>query len=340
MKDLQIMPINEVTTMATNLCASGLFPGIKNEKQAFTLMMLCQSEGLHPMKALQRYDIIEGRPGLKAAAMQADFQKLGGEITILKRDSECAQMMFKYRGMETTITVTFEEFVKSGVAKGKYGIKANWQRHPRQMLHARCVSEGINAVCPQVKVGMVTPEELMDLSEMPENADDIMLSEEPEYSVGEAKISLPEEEIQISKDSRKLRAALNKELQPLNSVGDIRTVCQKYNKTHGTDFWETFTYHKNEKVETYKDLYISHLNRVNAKNERHTPEMHADWIKRLTECDAEKYWSFYDGYNQDEMYQTDNACFEALANRAKELGYWDDESDDGFLTKKQIEETK
>lgn len=327
-KDLQIMPIGEVQTMATNLANSGLFPGIKNEQQAFTLMMLCQSEGLHPMKALQRYDIIEGRPGLKAAAMQADFQKLGGKISILKRDSECCQMHFDYQGMDTTITVTLEEFTRVGITKGKYGVKANWAKHPRQMLHARCVSEGINAVCPQVKTGMVTPEELMDMTPEVENkVESILYTQEPEKVNGNdvEKAVLPDEEVQIAKDSKKLRAAINKEMLALTSEDEIRKVCAKYNGVHGKDFWDSFTYKNNEKFETFKDVAQRHIDRVLASDERHTPEAHEEWVNGVLEGGNVKFQSYLSAYNTDEKYQADQQCYDVLKERAIDLGLWNDE---------------
>jgi hypothetical protein len=334
-KELQLMEVKDVQAMAKALSVSGLFPGIQNEQQAFTLMMLCQSEGLHPMKALQRYDIIEGRPGLKAAAMQADFQNLGGKISILKRDSECAQMTFEYKGMDTTITVTYEEMVRTGVAKSRNGIKANWARHPRQMLHARCVSEGVNAVCPQVKVGMLTPEELMDLNEEPETKSSIMYTEEPEHVPESEKNEIPEEEMEQAKAARKLRAAMNKDMQPLTTEEEIRKVCGVYNKAHGKEFWQTFTYHKNQKVETFEDLFNSHIERIQTANGSHTAEAHAEWCNNLGQCDKTEYWQFVSGYNQNEMYQNDNMCFEALRDKAREFGYWDDENSD-FIPKTEI----
>ena len=250
-------------------------------------------------------------------------------------------MHFDYKGMETTINVTLEELIRTGVAKGKGNVlKANYRRHPRQMLHARCVSEGINAVCPQVKTGMITPEELMDESEVEDNSVDSIINTQEPVRISACEVvknTLPENEVLIAKDSRKLRAEINKKMQELTSVEAIRKLCAEYNKEKGSEFWLTFTYHKNEKIETFKDLAESHISRIQQIEDRHTPEAHTDWIERLNQCDEEKYWSFYDGYMQNEGYQSDGECYEALKNAAMSFNYYDTENED-FLTKKQIEE--
>ena len=58
------------------------------------LAMLCDAEGLHPMMAIRRYHIIEGRPTLRADAMQADFQRSGGRIRWEQSDAEVCRAVF------------------------------------------------------------------------------------------------------------------------------------------------------------------------------------------------------------------------------------------------------
>jgi len=45
--------------------------GITAPEQAYTLMLLCESEGLNPIEALRRYHIIQGRPAMRADTMLA-----------------------------------------------------------------------------------------------------------------------------------------------------------------------------------------------------------------------------------------------------------------------------
>ena len=69
---------NDLEAVAKRAAASKLF-GV-TEDQAFALMMIAQSEGIHPIKALQRYHVVQGRPVMKADAMLADFLADGGTV--------------------------------------------------------------------------------------------------------------------------------------------------------------------------------------------------------------------------------------------------------------------
>ena len=57
-----VVPFEQQMTLAKAFAASGLF-GLKSPEQALALMALCEAEGMHPAKAVQRYDIVQGRPG-------------------------------------------------------------------------------------------------------------------------------------------------------------------------------------------------------------------------------------------------------------------------------------
>jgi hypothetical protein len=157
--------VDDVTRMAESVARSGLFPGVSNPASAFSLMMLCQSEGLHPMQALKRYHIIEGRPTMRADAIQAEFQRSGGRIQWLRYDREEARAIFSHPqhapdGVE--LAVTFDEFHKTGMVTGKYGLKDNWKHHPDSMLRARLISKGVRMVHPGIVSGVYTPEEASD----------------------------------------------------------------------------------------------------------------------------------------------------------------------------------
>ncbi len=161
--------LEEVRYMA-NAASKSNFYGL-TEAQAFVLMELCQAEGLHPIQAVRRFDIIDGKPALKAAAMQADFLRRGGRIHWLERTSAVCSATFAhpvYQPDPLLVTVTLAELKENGVAIAKEGgLKRNYKRHPRSMLHARVISEGVRAVDPQIVVGLYTPEEVSDFDAPP-----------------------------------------------------------------------------------------------------------------------------------------------------------------------------
>lgn len=155
------LSIDEVGTLAENIAASKLFPGIETKPAAFALMMLCQSEGLHPMQAVRRFHIIKGRPTMRADAMQAEFQRQGGKVRWIQSDTEVCEANFMHpaHSPEPGIPVRFT--VKDAEVAGLFN-NALWSRFPRQMLRARVISEGVRMILPGVVVGIYTPEEADD----------------------------------------------------------------------------------------------------------------------------------------------------------------------------------
>ena len=155
--------------MAKRVSASGLFKGM-TEPAILTLMLLAESEGLHPMKALMRYHIVEGRPTMRADTIQAEFQQAGGKLRWIKSTADECTAEFShptYGKHPFTIHLTLQEFIDSGVAlywdkNQKQQMQPGWRRFPAAMLRARALTAGIRAVLPGVIMGIYSPEELDD----------------------------------------------------------------------------------------------------------------------------------------------------------------------------------
>lgn len=177
-----LIPVNEIQTMASAVAKSGLF-GIKTPEQAMALMLIAQAEGLHPAIAARDYHVIQGRPALKADAMLARFQAAGGKVKWTDYTESCVTGVFSHpQGGEVSVTWTIEQAKKLG-----YLSKDNWKNFPRAMLRARCISEGIRTVYPGVVVGVYTPEEVEVLDEPKARVEDMGTAE----VVGEPTIQQP-----------------------------------------------------------------------------------------------------------------------------------------------------
>ena len=154
-----LIPINEVERMAMAVAKSGLF-GIKEPNQALALMLIAQAEGLHPAIAARDYNIIQGRPALKADAMLARFQSAGGKVEWITLTDERVVGKFTHaQGGAVEIDWDMARAKKAGL-----GGKDNWTKWPRQMLRARVISEGIRTVFPGCISGFYAPEEVMDFA--------------------------------------------------------------------------------------------------------------------------------------------------------------------------------
>lgn len=153
-----LMAVDDVKKLASALVASKLF-AVKNVDEAFTMMMICMAEGCHPMQAMQRYHIVQGRPAKTANAMLADYQKSGGKTRWIERTETACEAEFTSPGLAAPLRVrwTMEQAHAAGLTS-----KANWKAYPRHMLSARVISEGVSLADASART-MVTPEELDDV---------------------------------------------------------------------------------------------------------------------------------------------------------------------------------
>lgn len=154
----------QIKDMAKTVSKTGMY-GMTPE-QAEVLMLICQAEGHHPMEAIRRYHIIENKPAMRADYMEAKFQANGGGLEWGDTTVEFAEVTMWHpirHPKKKLYRVTLKELCESGVAIGKGGdLKANYRRHPRSMLRARVLTEGIRAIDPGVIVGMYSEEEVSD----------------------------------------------------------------------------------------------------------------------------------------------------------------------------------
>ena len=155
-----VVTLSDMEKMAGYVVKSGLF-GAKTQDQAMALMLVAQSEGIHPMKACQEYDIIQGKPAINSRSALSRFQASGGKIRWTKRtDEECSAVFSHPQGGELEITWTMQRATRAGLTG-----KDNWKKMPCQMLSARVAAEGVRAVFPACLSGLYTVEEVQDFDE-------------------------------------------------------------------------------------------------------------------------------------------------------------------------------
>ncbi len=146
---------DEIQQMAEVTARSGLFK--MNAQQIVVLMMLAESEGIHPIRAVAMYDIIEGKPELKSIAKAAKFQQAGGVIEWLETSTEAAEAIFSHPTScpaGVRVRYTIEDAKVACLAH-----KDNWKKNPADMLVARCLSRGVRRCLPGVLMGIYEVEE-------------------------------------------------------------------------------------------------------------------------------------------------------------------------------------
>ena len=157
-----LVPVSDIERMALAVAKSGLF-GVKTPDQAMALMLIAQAEGLHPAIAARDYHVINNRPTLRADAMLARFQQAGGKVEWGEYTDQRVVGTFTHpAGGTVRIEWTTKMAQDAGLTRNP-----TWKSYPRQMLRARCISEGIRTIFPGVAIGTYTPEEAEDMAPRP-----------------------------------------------------------------------------------------------------------------------------------------------------------------------------
>lgn len=313
-----MIPMESIQVMAKAVAASRLWKTVDTPEKATALMLLCQSEGLHPMTAVRRYDLIQGTPTMKAEAQLAEFYQRGGVVKWMTRTAECCEAKFshpKHCPDGVAIKWTIDDARKAGLAG-----KDNWKNYPRQMLSARVTAEGVQVVDPGAGLGMLTPEEAIDVHNHAADQAAALASaltgepkqEEPTLT------EMPKRE---DKEWRDLRAELNKTLQACKSSKEFEAACKEFQKTHTKAIWLERTRHRNNDLETFAMLAQEHQARLQGEDHFTSPEGMAEWRARLADCTTEadfrKFESTILAYPE---YKDSQECNDALAQKARELG--------------------
>jgi hypothetical protein len=147
--------------MAGYIVNSKLF-GLKTIEEAMALMLLAQSKGRHPMTVASEYDIIQGKPAMKARAMLAYHQRSGGTWEWVKMGPEevSAKFASPSHPLPLIVSWTIERAKKAGLAT-----KEMWGKYAQDMLSARVIREGVSKTNPAACDGFYTPEEVIDFTD-------------------------------------------------------------------------------------------------------------------------------------------------------------------------------
>lgn len=222
----------QLQIMAKAVTESGLF-GLKNQNQAFTLMLIAEAEGIPAIKAVQMYSIINGMPSLKSTEVQARFQKSGGKIQWIETTEKKAVCKMSHPdGGEYTSEFSIEMAKQMGLSS-----KDNWVKMPKQMLMARAITSGVRALYPSCLNNMYAYEEAIDMPKEDIIETEIYESEEPK------------------KDLSQLKFKLSKRLKDLSlSTADIKAFAIKFELTENADLIDEILNDENKLIEMVKEF--------------------------------------------------------------------------------------
>lgn len=228
-----IIPLPEIRVMAKSAASSKMFSA-KAEEQIFTLMLVAQSEGIHPIKALMAYDVINGQPALKASEALARYMDAGGKIEWIKSDKESAKARFTH---PSSGSFEYEYTVEDATDAGLIN-KENWKKNLKAMLRARCTSAGIRMSYPRCLNNMYLAEEVQDFDTKESN-------EEIEIA------TIIEEKNNIEADKKVLTLKLRK-LDFTNAM--IKEFAEKYNLLNDSDLLNELVTNEQKLMELVKEF--------------------------------------------------------------------------------------
>ena len=285
----EIIPFNDLQSMARAVAAGGMFPSVKSPEQAITLMLLAQAENLHPMNALRRFHIIDGKPSMRADTMLASYRAKGGRaIWVTKADDTGKQVArWTYDGNDLEIGYTIDEARKAGYVRQG----SNWTKDPASQLRARAITRAVRMLCPEVVVGIYTPEELEDVANTSGAPIKPMPAATTEATVLESKVgtgpaqapaapatavnspatsmaqaATPGEAPEAFQGRMKhIRAKLNAELQLCKDEDGFKAARKGLRAAHGDTIENMLTFHSGN--ETFRDLMTDHWKRISGDNQ-------------------------------------------------------------------------
>jgi hypothetical protein len=163
---------------------------IKTAEQAMAIMLTGRELGIPPMQALRGVNVIQGTPTIKPELMLAlCISRIPGfKYSFGKCDSNSATFTVNRPSLAEPYVSTFtmEDAKKAGLTNNP-----TWSKYPSNMLRWRAVGNALHVACPDVLVGIYTPEEMgavVDADggvvEMPAGAQ-LTGGDEPEYTDAE-----------------------------------------------------------------------------------------------------------------------------------------------------------
>lgn len=125
--------------------------------QITTLLLISQAEGLHPMLALKRYDLIKDKNGgikieKKAYAMLGEFKDKGGKVEWIERSDKIAKAKFvEPDGTESVFEFTEKDAITAGLLnkQGKADNWSNWTKRRDVMLVTKLLKKALRILDPE-----------------------------------------------------------------------------------------------------------------------------------------------------------------------------------------------
>src|ERR1039458_4752980 len=136
------LPMAEMAALSKLLAESGMFADIKTQAQAFVKVLAGSEIGIPAFAAMSGIHIIQGKPTIGAGLIASRVKGSGKYDYKVKEHSDkiCSLDFYQGKEMIGNCTFTMEDAKKAGTK--------NIDKFPKNMLFARCISNGVKFFCP------------------------------------------------------------------------------------------------------------------------------------------------------------------------------------------------
>ncbi len=138
------------------ICRSGMF-GCESKEAGIVFALQCVAENKPPLEMAKNYHLVKGKLTKRADAMLADFRRAGGKVVWADLKNESIQAaVFEFEGLKFDASFSMDDAKRAGLVRSG----SAWDKTPAAMLRARCVSETLRAIAPEIVQGVYVPEEI------------------------------------------------------------------------------------------------------------------------------------------------------------------------------------
>lgn len=161
---------------AQEVIDSGLVPETLTDPEQILIIIEQGKElGLSPFVALNNLHVIKGRPVLSATMLGALLKRRNIEWIIVEDYVPVKNSKDEVVNHRTTYEFYWKSKVTNNPMKARHSVtwnqldlagytdKQNYERFPKEMMRARCISSGVRAYFPEVLLGMYTDVEMADV---------------------------------------------------------------------------------------------------------------------------------------------------------------------------------
>jgi len=134
--------------LSTVFVKSGFFKDVREQSQAIVKMLVGQELGLKPLQSMMGIHIVEGKPELSAAMLGMLVKRSGKyDYRVLEHTETACELEFFQLDAGARTSLGTSRFTMEDAARAGLAGRNVWKSYPRNMLHARALSNGVRWYC-------------------------------------------------------------------------------------------------------------------------------------------------------------------------------------------------